>query len=115
MIINKNNIIFVTTLCSKRCRTHTSEWIRSKCLAEEALDKYGSCICFPSLQPLHWKLDSIDVWPKQPVFINDDKRDPQRWPRWWCHLAKEDAEDDVADDIWVGCPMKEERHKVSKT
>jgi hypothetical protein len=25
MIINKNNIIFVTTLCSKRCRTHTSE------------------------------------------------------------------------------------------
>ena len=25
------------------------------------------------------------------------------------------AKEDVADETWVGCPMKEERHKVSKT
>ena len=54
VIINKNNIILMTTLGGKGVLPHTSEWIRSKGRAEwDVLDEYESCICFPSLHPLH--------------------------------------------------------------
>ena len=89
VIINKNNIIRMTTLGGKRCFT---PYIRMNKIKRSSWMR-----CTRRIWKLYWKLDSTEVLPRQPLLIKVDKRDPHRWPRRWCHMAK-GVDDDATDD-----------------
>ena len=114
MVINKNNLILVTTLGSKRWRTpyiwmNKVKWSNRMRPTRRIWKLY----MFSKL-PLQWKVESTKTYPKHPWWTRVDKRDPHRCPRRWCHLAKDEVGEDTTDDTRPGV-AEEGRRKVSKT
>jgi hypothetical protein len=89
MIINKNDIMFITTLWNKRSWASNARINKIKRSSRMRITCKIRSICFLRWELLQWNLESDDVWPKQPNFIKVDRWEPHKWLRRWCHRAKE--------------------------